>query len=217
LNAPASLTEHGREARRSDPAEGCDAHLGIMKENKQNRQQLVARARYKRTPTEQFTEDAPVPVVLPQVVMTVLEDGTMTVTVDGAPHRREQFAPSWRREAFASILDHLTDQRRSAVRIEVHEADGTVFTDIITPIRRRPPEPEPPTTAPDLPELTVLRGTGYVPGEDVAVAVIVAHSEAASDGTARGLLTPELLALSATREVILLGRVSGVLTVGHPE
>ncbi|MFC6355946.1 hypothetical protein [Luethyella okanaganae] len=45
---------------------------------------------------------------------------------------------------------------------------------------------------------------------------MVAHSEAAPDGTARGLIGPELLALRPTREVILLGRVSGTLTVGHP-
>jgi len=200
-----------------DADEGSDAHLGVVRENKQSGQRASARPRYKRAPTEQLDETSQVPVVLPHVVMTVLEDGTMTVTVDGAPNLPEPFAPPWRREAFAMILDHLTDQRRSPVRIEVHEADGTVYTDIITPTRRRPPEPRPPAPAPDLPELAVLRGAGFVSGEDVAVAVIVAHSDAASDGTARGLLTPELLALSATREVILLGRVSGALTVGHPE
>lgn len=192
-------------------------HLGVVKENKRGQQRPVARPRYKRTPTDQTAESTTVPVVLPHVVMTVSEDGTMIVTVDGVPHVPEPFAPPWRREAFAAILDHLTDRRRSPVRIEVHEADGTVFTDIITPTRRRPPDPEPPTPAPDVPALAVLHGAGFVPGEDVAVAVIVAHSDAAPDGTARGLLTPELLALSATREVILLGRVSGALTVGHPK
>ena len=55
-----------------------------------------------------------------------------------------------------------------------------------------------------------------MPGEDVAVAVVIAHAEAAPDSTARILLTPDQLAGSPTREVILLGRVSGTTTVGHP-
>jgi hypothetical protein len=32
----------------------------------------------------------------------------------------------------------------------------------------------------------------------------------------RGLLTADQLAVSPTREVILFGRVSGTLTIGHP-
>jgi hypothetical protein len=96
------------------------------------------------------------------------------------------------------------------VRVEVREADGTVFTDIITPTTRLRPEPAPPA-------LVVLHGEGFVPGEDVAVAVVIAHGDAAPDGTMRGLLTPEQVAASPTREVILLGRVSGALTIGHPE
>jgi hypothetical protein len=56
-----------------------------------------------------------------------------------------------------------------------------------------------------------------VPGEDVAVAVVIAHGDAAPDGTMRGLLTPEQVVASPTREVILLGRVSGTVTIGHPE
>lgn len=170
----------------------------------------MSRPRYKRTPTPDPDEPA-VPVVLPHVVMTVTEDGTMTVAVDGTPHEPEPFAPPWRRDSFAHILDQLTEQRRCAVRVEVREADGTVFTDIITPSKRRRPGPEP---AP--PALVVLHGEGFVPGEDVAVAVVIAHGDTAPDGTMRGLLTPEQVAASPTREVILLGRVSGALTIGHP-
>jgi hypothetical protein len=179
---------------------------------------MMGRPRYKRTSGEPDSQDIPVPPVLPHVVMTVHEDGTMTVTVDGEPHFPEPFAPPWRRDAFASIIDILTGERHVPVRVEVREADGTVFTDIITPTRRRLPDPAPTeSVAPSAPPaLMVLRGEGFVPGEDVAVAVIVSHSDAASDGTARGLLAPDLLALSPTREVILLGRVSGTLVVGHP-
>lgn len=186
------------------------------------------RPRYKRTTDEDAAEDATptapeVPVVLPHVVMAVAEDGTMTVTIDGTPHQPPPFAPPWRRDAFAQVLDQITGRRRSPVRVEVREADGTVFTDIITPSRRRRPEPDPAPMpmaeerATGLPELVVLHGEGFVPGEDVAVAIVVAHGDAAPDGTMRGLLTAEQAATSPTREVILLGRVSGTLAIGHPE
>ncbi|QZE27171.1 hypothetical protein K4X33_02570 [Brevibacterium casei] len=148
--------------------------------------------------------------------MQVAGDGTMTVTVDGAPHLPEPFAPPWRRDSFAAVLDRLTDQRRSPVRVEVREADGTVFTDIITPSRRRA-VPEPPGRPAAPAPLPVLYGDGFVPGEDVAIAVVIAHGDAAPDGTMRGLIEAAQLAASPTREVILLGRVSGAVTIGHPE
>lgn len=176
----------------------------------------MSRPRYKRAAGEHAAEEPEVPIVLPQVVMQVAGDGTMTVTVDGAPHLPEPFAPPWRRDSFAAVLDRLTDQRRSPVRVEVREADGTVFTDIITPSRRRA-VPEPPGRPVAPAPLPVLYGDGFVPGEDVAIAVVIAHGDAAPDGTMRGLIEAAQLAASPTREVILLGRVSGAVTIGHPE
>jgi len=170
---------------------------------------------------DQEVPESSVPVVLPHVVMTVTGDGTMAVSVDGAPYLPEPFAPPWRREDFAAILDQLTEQRRSPVRVEVIEADGARFTDIITPGKRRRPDPAPDPDAdvhaPAEPPLLGLQKSGFIPGEDVAVAIVAAHADAAPDGTVRILLTPDQLASSPTREVILLGRVSGTLTVGHPE
>ncbi|MCK3771053.1 hypothetical protein MZK47_15390 [Microbacterium aerolatum] len=182
---------------------------------------MMARPRYKRTTPDpgRGSETPPVPVVLPQVVITVAPTGTMTVTVDGEQVAPEPFAPAWRREDFARVLDQLTEAHRSAVRVEVREADGTVFTDIITPGSRRRPAPDPASDRPAprvMPELVVLRGEGFVPGEDVAIAVVIAHGDAAPDGTMRALLTGEQAGASPTREVILLGRVSGTLTIGHP-
>lgn len=181
----------------------------------------MARSRYKRTTPDpgRESETPPVPVVLPQVVITVAPTGTMTVTVDGEPVEPEPFAPAWRREDFARVLDQLTDKHRSAVRVEVRETDGTVFTDIITPGTRRRPASEPAPERPAqrvMPELIVLHGEGFVPGEDVAIAVVIAHGDAAPDGTMRALLTAEQAGASPTREVILLGRISGTLTIGHP-
>ncbi len=165
--------------------------------------------------------------MLPLVVMTVDADGTMTVTVDGTPFPPAPFAPPWVRGSFTTILDQLAARHRTPLRIHVREADGTTFTDIITPgkTRRPVPEPEPEPESESKPEpsqpasaeLTVLHGEGFVPGEDVAIAIVIAHSDAAPDGTARGLIETAQLAASPTREVILLGRVSGTLTIGHPE
>jgi len=182
----------------------------------------MARPRYKRTTPDprRESETPPVPVALPQVLITVAVSGTLTVTVDGEPVEPEPFAPAWRREHFARVLDQLTQTHRSAVRVEVREADGTVFTDIITPgtrRRRSAPESTPERPARQVtPELVALHGEGFVPGEDVAIAVVIAHGDAARDGTMRALLTAEQAGASPTREVILLGRVSGTLTIGHP-
>ncbi|WP_448232431.1 hypothetical protein [Microbacterium lacticum] len=180
----------------------------------------MARPRYKRTGSEPEPRDEPVPVTLLHVVMDIAPDGRMTVTVDGTLYEPEPFAPAWRREDFARVLDQLTSQHRSPLRVEVHEADGTTFTDIITPNTRRRARPEPVPDGPArrvMPELVTLHGEGFVPGEDVGIAIVIAHGDAALDGTMRALLTAEQANASPTREVVLLGRVSGTLTIGHPE
>ena len=64
---------------------------------------------------------------------------------------------------------------------------------------------EPAAPAHVAPEQTVLHGDGFMPGEDVAVAVVVARCDAGPDGIAQGLLTLDQL-----------GRLSGAHTVGQP-
>ena len=66
-------------------------------------------------------------------------------------------------------------------------------------------------------ESTQLRGTlqhAQPDDEPERVAVIVRHTGADSEGTARAIVEPSLLDLSPTHEVILLGRVSGTCIVG---
>lgn len=167
------------------------------------------------------------PVTVPVVEFTVYADGGMHVTIDGAPYLPEPFAPGWRRESFPAILDTLTAQHLTPLRVQVREADGSTFTDIITPPRKRQSQPWEPPTAPPFPAaasvvagpatpvLHQIAGSGFVPGEDVAVAVIHAHSDAGSDGTAHAFLTPEQVAAAHSGEVILLGRVSGTLVIGR--
>lgn len=200
---------------------------------------MTPKPRYRRT-TSTSSDDALVSQIAPEgpMVVRVVEftldtDGTMTVTIDGAPHTPAPFAPPWRRESFPAILDALTTRLQTPLRIHVREADGSTFTDIITPPRTRrtecppasitspSPVASPPViTAPEAattPVVHQVEGAGFVPGEDVAVAIIHAHSDAGGDGTARALLTPEQLASSPTGEIILLGRISGTLVIRRTE
>lgn len=158
----------------------------------------------------------PVPVSIPLVVLDVHEDGTVAATIDGKPLAPESFAPPWRRSSFGQIIDRATNNRTTAVRVEVRESDGTSFTDIIAPRRRRAtqskPEPEKPASRP---VFHTVEGDGFVPGEDVAIAVITGHTEAAGTGAARALIDPAQLNADASGivEVLLFGRISGTAIV----
>ena len=116
---------------------------------------------------------------------------------------------------FAQIIDHVTHDRAIPVRVTVREADGTTFTDISAARRRRSrPEPEP--EVPAGPVFHTVEGEGFVPGEDVAVAVVTGHTGAAHTGTARALIDPAGVSVDQTGgviEVILFGRVSGTTII----
>ena len=190
---------------------------------------MTPKPRYRRTNTDTQPPTSPAPpsggpVVVPVVEFTISVDGAMTVTVDGTPYLPEPFAPGWRRESFPAILDALAAQHRTPLRVQVREADGSTFTDIITPPRERPTArpweaPAPTATMPPVaaaqPVLHQVAGSGFVAGEDVAVAIIHAHSDASPDGTARALLTAEQAATAVTGEVSLRGRVSGTLAISR--
>ena len=162
-------------------------------------------------------EPEPVPVSIPLVVLDVHEDGTVSVTVDGKRLDPDPFAPPWRRSSFGQIIDRATNDRTTPARVEVREADGTTFTDIIAARRRRSrPEPEPAPAAPTGPVLYSIEGEGFVPGEDVAVAVVTGYTGAAHTGTARALIDPAGVGVDQTGgviEVILFGRVSGTTII----
>ena len=162
-------------------------------------------------------EPEPVPVSIPFVVLDVREDGTVAVTVDGIRLDPEPFAPPWRRSSFGQIIDRATDDRTTPARVEVREADGTTFTDIIAAQRRRAPHPTPEPEEPTpRPAFHAVEGDGFVPGEDVAVAVVTGHTDASGTGTARALIDPGRLGSDAAGgvvEVVLVGRISGATIV----
>ncbi|MGB3955330.1 MAG: hypothetical protein WBL05_08635 [Brooklawnia sp.] len=164
------------------------------------------------------------PVDLPHVVVIVAADGTLTAAVDGVAHPQPA-AGAWTRATFGSLMDEITKDRTVSVRVEVRECDGGVFTDIIHARKPTPParaaeqKPVPGTrrgrraAAPRTLRLMEVDGEGFVPGEDIAVAVIVSHTDAAHTGTARALVDLDDLPTGATGEVILFGRVSGTTAI----
>ena len=165
-----------------------------------------------------------VPVDLPNVIVTVAADGTLTAAVDGIAHPQAA-AGAWTRATFGPLMDEITKDRTVSVRVEVRECDGGVFTDIIPARKPTPParaaeqEPVPGTrrgrrvAAPHVLRLMELDGEGFAHGEDVVVAVIVSHTDAAGTGTARALVDLDDLPTGATGEVILFGRISGTTAI----
>ena len=152
---------------------------------------------------------------MPVIRLDVRDDGTMSATVDGEPLVPPVAEGAWRRGSFARIVDQVTAERMIPARVEVTEADGSTFTDIITATARKNPpalalpEPEPA----DAPRLLEVTGDGFVPGEDIAVCRIIRHTDAAPTGTARALIDLAHDHLDPGDEVVLMGRVSGTFVV----
>ena len=145
-----------------------------------------------------------IPVVLPTVHVSVAGDGTLVIDVDGEPHGTDR---TLRRGDLRSVLAEITTALDSAVRVEVQETDGTTYADIATP-----PEPKEPVDAPPVTEVPEpgINGTGFRPGEEVAIAYVFARRTADDEGTAALHLPPALLA--ARREgLVLFGLTSRVI------
>ena len=165
-------------------------------------------------------DDTTAPVELPHVLITVAADGTLTATVDGTPFASPD-GTTWTRATFGPLMDAITKDRTIAVRVEVRESDGSVFTDILrtrkprraaVPSKSPVPETRRSRHARRLPRLAEVTAEGFVPGEDVAVATIVSHTDATGTGEARALIDLDELP-DGTHEVILFGRISGTLAL----
>lgn len=150
-----------------------------------------------------------IPVVLPVVHVTVDGRGLLQVAINQEAYDVPEAQARRGRDALKDIVEDIT-QRLGPVRVEVTETDGTVFTDIATPTDLSQAEREP--TRPSVRCPGEVAGTGFLPGEEVAVAVIVTHQPAGADGTARLRLPPALLAGRQGR-MVLLGRTSGTVAI----
>lgn len=164
----------------------------------------------------------PSPIDLPLVVLTVALDGTMSTVIDGTEYEPDPGEATWTRASLPQIIDHASHDRTRAIRVEVHEVDGSTFTDVIAGrARRTGPEPDVPDLVADSrstrrrrraePVLVEITGDGFIPGEDVACALILTRTDAAPDGTARALLDTNQLTAGADGAVLLVGHVSGTI------
>lgn len=172
----------------------------------------------KTKPSEQELD---VPAVLPHVVITVTDPtGTLAVTVDGEDFPAPENNGAWSRARFGELLDAVTEDRTRTVRIAVHEADGSTFTDIIRSRRRTltDTEAEQPEAARSKPSgkqaAATVSGEGFLPGEDVAIAAVITDTTANEDGEVEARLPRRQKAtLRAGAEVLVFGRSSGTTLV----
>lgn len=156
-----------------------------------------------------------VPVVMPVVDVRVDVEGTLSVRLDREPYATDSLL---HRDDLQRLLRELAADLDTPMRVEVREADGSAFTDIVTPEPHdvRLPDPPRPATAPadeTASEMVGETGSGrFLPLEDVAVAVVVAHQIASEDGVADLRLPPVLLEAHAGR-LVLVGQQSGAIVV----
>jgi len=139
-----------------------------------------------------------IPIVLSTVHADIRADGNVLVDLDGEPYAVDR---QLGRAELQPVLDEITSSLGTAVRVEVRESDGTRYADIATP----PDFPAPASEEPRLPITTsALAGTGFRPGEEVALAYVVGRQVADLQGNASINMPPALVA--ATRGgLVLLG------------
>ncbi|QCX27733.1 hypothetical protein [Nocardioides jishulii] len=146
-----------------------------------------------------------IPVVLSAVHVDISPDGHLTVDIDGTPHFSDQ---ALGRGDLQSVLDAITTELGTAVRVEIREADGTTYADIATP----PPATE---TAPKMEVPTPvsqpgLHGHGFHPGEEVVVAYVVCTQTADGAGQTSLHLPPALLGRRGSK-LLLVGMTSAAV------
>ncbi len=182
---------------------------------------LVVGVHLRSMSTQNDEEIQPEPplVDLPLAVVNVGEMGTVSATFDGVDVPPPVDADHWSRERFGQLLDALTQERTRSIRLEVRESDGRVFTEIIysrrgatnAPIteetqsvsskNRRARRGRPP-------RLFEITGSGFIPGEDILVAVPFSTAEGNESGVTRAIVDLDQL-LSHANELALIGYVSG--------
>ncbi|MEV8180754.1 hypothetical protein [Specibacter sp. NPDC078692] len=156
-------------------------------------------------------------VDLPLAVVKVHAHGAMYVSYAGRNFPPPTPGSPWSRARFGDLLDALTLGRTRTVRVEVQEFDGSVFTDIVHAVRSghdtadaAPPSAMRRARHRPTHQLFEITGSGFIPGEDVTVALAVSSTEGSAGGIARGLVDLSQLA-DHRSEIMLIGRVSGVI------
>jgi hypothetical protein len=121
---------------------------------------------------------------VPHVVLTIGEDGSVDSTVDGELFLTGPLG----RDLVGVLVGCIAEQHGGPMRIEVRDGGRAI----------------------EVPELI---GEGFLPGENVAIAVIVGERRAATDGHLDVVLERSL-SLAERTGVILFGTSSGTLVRG---
>lgn len=145
-----------------------------------------------------------IPVVMPVVKIAIDAEGFLSVALDGEPYSAER---TLQRDDLQQLVDEVAADLGTPIRVELTEADGSTFTDIITP----PPErgKDPASEHRVLASAFGISGEGFTAGEQVEVCVVVARQLADDGGTTHLRLPPALLA--SHPNVVLVGRSSRVV------
>lgn len=150
-----------------------------------------------------------VPVVLPVVTIDVATDGQLAVRIDGEPHRED--TPMGRGD-LRRVVEDIATSLEEPVRVDVREADGTTYTDIVLPPDPTNADPSVGGTieASAVPHTRAggITGHGFKPGESVAVAYVLAEQTADEQGTATLGLPPAML-VGRSASLVLVGLASG--------
>lgn len=154
-----------------------------------------------------------VPAVLPEVVVTMDDTGQARIVVDGNDRGRiEHVGTSFHRRELGTVLAAVATQVRSPIRVEVREADGSCYADILQPRTAEPGAADDEAASITAKKGPMLRGEGFLPGEPILVAVVTTRIAADADGTVR--LPIPSGAPRRVEELILFGTGSGTIVRG---
>jgi hypothetical protein len=146
-----------------------------------------------------------IPVVLSTVHVEIGADGDLSVDISGVPYAVDRRLG---RAELRTVLDEITTDLGTAVRVKIRESDGTTYADIATP-PEEPRDRDAPEPAEQVP-VSGLAARGFQPGEEVAIAYVVARKIA--DGSGRtAVRLPPALASARRQGFVLLGMTSQVI------
>lgn len=140
--------------------------------------------------------------VLRHVLVRLRADGTMTISVDGQPLPEPQCEHTRLGQAIAAIAEKST----SPLRVEVHEVDGTIWADILTPPQVA--NMGTPDHATGTEESFSITYEGFNPDEEVLIAEVARTVAADQEGRVRVLAHQDS---TRHRNVVIYGTVSGTI------
>lgn len=154
-----------------------------------------------------------VPAVLPEVVVTMDDTGQAQIVVDGSDRDYvEHVGTPFHRRELGTVLAAVAAQARSPIRVEVREADGSCYADILQPRIAELEATDDEAASVTAEDGPMLRGEGFLPGEPVLVAVVTTSISSDADGAVRLPIPPG--APRRVEELILFGTGSGTILRG---